>query len=91
MPPRAWHVAYSFILENGAPVDVCKVFFLATLGYTPKCTVIQELLKTPFTDMMPAADKIGKSTPTHALSEDEAKLIKEHIMSYNFAQMFSSH
>lgn len=81
--PRNWFVKYSLILESGEPVETCKTFFLATLGYAKTSSVIQELLKTPTSDINVGLDQRGKSTPSHAINEENALAINNHIKSYH--------
>lgn len=75
---------YSFILENGSKISVCKTFFLTTLGYEKNNDkLLMNLLanRDPVT-LVPAADKRGttRSTENAVILH---KKISDHIDSHN--------
>lgn len=79
---RGKSLTYTISDEFGEEQDVCKTFFLTTLGYHPKndrliTTVISN--STPFTQM-PPEDRRGKHEPHNKLN---LAPIHEHIESFN--------
>lgn len=74
---------YTLKKRDGTRVDVCKMFFLATLGFNPKNDiVITHMFKDTHPDDKPSSCKLedtrGKSShPVH--NKDE---IKSHVESY---------
>ena len=80
---RNKELSYQLILANGNKVNVCKLFFLATLSYPPTSSVVHELMKSSPSKILPDGDKRGKHEPAHAITELEADVIKKHIMSFN--------
>lgn len=80
---RKWDVSYHLINDAGKREPVCKLFFLATLGYSRTSSVVQELLTTQADQISPSGDKRGRHEPHNALGADCDALINAHIMSYN--------
>ena len=76
------NVFFSYTLKDaGQPVTVCRVFFLATLGYSKPSCVVNEAKKTcRASDLVASPDMRGKHTPSHALDTDAIDI---HIKSYN--------
>ena len=44
---REWTYIYQLPLENGRMLTVCKVMFLASLGYRPESTFAKNMMATP--------------------------------------------
>ena len=65
---RKWMYIYQLPLENGRMLAVCKVMFLATLGYKPESTFAKNMMAatpedSPTVSSMPAE---GIETPMTA-------------------------
>lgn len=80
---RSRSVFYKYALTNveGVKVNVCKIFFLSTLGFSRTSSIIDRTKKsTPSTELVAAPDKRGSHTPAHAMDH---QLVDSHIDSYN--------
>ncbi|KAJ8364805.1 hypothetical protein SKAU_G00136360 [Synaphobranchus kaupii] len=68
--------------HNSVPQQVCKPFFLSTLGYHPKndSLVITMMGKSITTHLAPPKDQRGKHAPKNKLSLEP---LNEHIESFN--------
>ena len=77
-------VTRSYFLSNdGMSEEVCKTFFLRTLGYKHDTVITKMFASMTPTKSRPQTDKRGKHTPCHALSDVEKSLIDDHIKSFN--------
>lgn len=78
---RKMTYSYHFKDENGQPHEVCKLFFIATLGYHPKndrfiTTAVQS---ESLDSVMSSRDRRGMHVPSNKLNYGP---IKDHIESY---------
>ena len=71
-----------FLPSNGTSEGVCKVFFLRTLGYTNDTVITKMYDNLTPSKIRPKKDQRGKHTPSHALSDEEKRIIDEHIKSF---------
>lgn len=80
---RQQTLTYHHINDSGEHMQVCKKFFLATIGYGPKSSVVDET-KGSCSETSPLAtkDKRGKHAPKHKLQPAIANDIDAHIESY---------
>ena len=67
------------LLIDGKRTQVCKKFFMNTLGYTSDA-FITTVCKGPST---PPPDKRGRHTPVHAYSHEDIEDVENHIESFN--------
>ena len=76
--------SYSYMLDNneGQLVQVCKVYFLTTLGYHPKndSAVIALMKATATAAIQPVPDQRGKHPPANKI---ERTMIEQHIETFN--------
>ena len=63
--------------------QVCKVFFLRTLGYNSDKIITATLSNVSNGSITPAPDQRGRHEPANKLSFDIYELITNHIKSYN--------
>jgi len=68
--------------ENGDICQVCKDFFLRTLGFRSD-KVVTVLLKNVVSQLAPTADQRGRHKPLNKLSDETMKIIKDHIESFH--------
>lgn len=77
------HMTYSYHLEgeDGGEYDVCKTFFLATLGYHPRNDkVIMTVLRAPSCESIALSrDRRGRHVPSNKL---DTNAIKAHVDSF---------
>ena len=68
--------------SGGGFRTVCKVFFLSTLGYSPKSdgAFMRCLNSAPSDSLSPSNDKRGKHAP---VNKKDKQLIFDHILQYN--------
>uniref|UniRef100_A0A0A9WCS5 Uncharacterized protein n=2 Tax=Lygus hesperus TaxID=30085 RepID=A0A0A9WCS5_LYGHE len=67
-----------FLKEKGKLEEVCRTFFLTTLGFTPtNNTLLKRVLNT---SLVPENDKRGKHSPPNKC---DTELIQKHIRSLN--------
>ena len=73
---RNWTYDYELDDHDGMAQDVCKPFFLTTLGYKPSNDrAIQSILKCTSGGMARHVDKRGKHDPSNKIKEE----IKSHV------------
>lgn len=68
--------------ENGQKLQVCKTYFLTTLGFEKKNDrfIFEVLSKTPKNQLSPLSDKRGKKVPVNFIPKEN---IIEHILSFH--------
>lgn len=76
---RKQTILYNFDI-GGEKIDVCKVFFLNTLGISE--TVVRNALKKRLEGGFISADMRGRHTPTNKLREDVLNRVRAHINSF---------
>jgi len=69
--------------ENGDICQVCKDFFLRTLGFRSDKVVTVLLKKNVVSQLAPTADQRGRHKPLNKLSDETMKIIKDHIESFH--------
>lgn len=71
-----------FLKSGGTKHEVCKTFFLSTLGYDPKNdrVITNVLAKQDPMNIVPSGDKRGKHTKTPRIDRES---IKKHVESFN--------
>lgn len=74
---------YFMMDEEDVDHQVCKVFFLRTLGYTSDKIITVTLQSCDQGSIMPANDRRGKHEPANKLSDESHQLIVGHIKSFN--------
>ena len=79
---RTKSLSYSLTTEQGVSTEVCKTFFLATLGYHPKNDrIIQSVVgNCAPSSLAPPVDRRGKHVPVNKI---DLTPIYEHIESFN--------
>lgn len=79
---RTKTLTYTIPDENGNSKEVCKAFFLKTLGYNEKNDkIITTVLRNaPLGSITPKLDSRGKHEPSNKLNRE---VLNEHVMSYN--------
>src|SRR5207244_3470990 len=79
---REMSFEYSFVDSTGTAEQVCKIFFLSTLGYKPtNDSAITSLMKSaPLSAISASCDKRGRHPPSNKMDE---QLIRAHILSHH--------
>lgn len=80
---RKQTISYFFDV-NGTSIEVCKVFFLNTLGVSE--TVVRTALKKGNTGGFAAFDMRGRHTPPNKLQDNVLNKVRSHIKSFPLYQ-----
>ncbi|XP_033121771.1 uncharacterized protein LOC117120797, partial [Anneissia japonica] len=86
--PRKHTYTYSLMSEDYGNVQVCRTFFLTTLGFksTSNCVItwLFKLIAEQGTGVYAPKDGRGRhGNHAHKLSDEKKKVIKDHIMSHH--------
>ena len=69
--------------EKEVEYQVCKIFFLRTLGYNSDKVITVTLQSCDQGAIVPFNDRRGKNEPPNKLSPESHQLIVDHIRSFN--------
>ena len=69
--------------EKGMRTEICRIFFLATFGFTSDSAIRQIFVTTPRDSAIVQGDKRGRSSPANKFSTNVYDTIKAHINSYH--------
>ena len=69
--------------EKNVEYQVCKIFFLRTLGYNSDKVITVNLQSCGQGAIVPFNDRKGKNKPPNKLSPESHQLIVDHIRSFN--------
>ena len=73
---------YHLIDGNQENRRVCRVFYLATLGFSHD-TFVKNIFKSINTKVLPSPDKRGRHDPSNKLGSEDVESIRNHILSYH--------
>ena len=73
---------YHLIDGNQENRRVCRVFYLATLGFSHD-TFVKNIFKSFNTKVLPSPDKCGRHDPSNKLGSEDVESIRNHILSYH--------
>ena len=76
------NLSRNFFLPNGVSnVQVCRVMFIRTLGYTT-AKAVDVALKNVIMDNV-SSDKRGKHAPAHKMKDRDEQFIVDHVFKFN--------